>query len=240
VGGVVRPRPCPAGPTAGEYGGRAMRLRLGRACLLAEVVGAWQQAKGGDAWWTAGRRAGPGRSASSPERGSARATAAPAGPGPMTPVHAPRRPATGAAGRAASTAGRSTATATCSTWSTAAGRWWRSSTGSGGSGGRASAALRGMGCGHGVDGLAGAAVGSSSGLAPRWRPQGDGWLLRRSDRPSLDRSVVSPQALDEQHPRVEHREPPGTRRPREPASRGVSSRLEIVPVPVEVEVAVPA
>jgi hypothetical protein len=171
VGGVVRPRPCPAGPTAGEYGGRAMRLRLGRACLLAEVVGAWQQAKGGDAWWTAGRRAGPGRSASSPERGSARATAAPAGPGPMTPVHAPRRPATGAAGRAASTAGRSTATATCSTWSTAAGRWWRSSTGSGGSGGRASAALRGMGCGHGVDGLAGAAVGSSSGLAPRWRPQ---------------------------------------------------------------------
>jgi len=42
------PRPCPAGPTGGEYGGTAMRLRLGRARLLGGLVGAWQQAKGGD------------------------------------------------------------------------------------------------------------------------------------------------------------------------------------------------
>jgi hypothetical protein len=139
-------------PPVGEYGGRAMRLRLGRGCLPAGLVGAWQQAKGGDAWWAAGRRAGPGRSASSPDRGSARATDAAAGPGPTTPDRAPRRPATGAAGRAAFTAGHSTATATCSTWSTAPGRWWRSWTGCGGSGGRASAALRGQGYGHGVDG----------------------------------------------------------------------------------------
>src|SRR6266511_237523 len=76
------PRPCPAGPTAGEYGGRAMRLRRGHARLLGGLVGAWQQAKGGDAWWAAGRRAGPGRSASSPDRGSTRATDASAGPGP--------------------------------------------------------------------------------------------------------------------------------------------------------------
>jgi hypothetical protein len=130
------PRRCPAGPTAGEYGGRAMRLRLGRVRLLGGLVGAWQQAKGGDAWWAARRRAGPGRSASRPDRGSARAAGAPAGPGSMTPVRAPRRPATGAAGRAASTAGRSTATATCSTWSTAPGRWRRSSTGCGGPRGR--------------------------------------------------------------------------------------------------------
>jgi hypothetical protein len=86
VGGVVRPQPLPGRPTAREDGGRAMRLRLGvGACLLG-----WsepgKQAKGGDAWWAAGRRAGPGRSASRPDRGSARATGAPAGPDPMTPV----------------------------------------------------------------------------------------------------------------------------------------------------------
>src|SRR5512132_3521687 len=132
VGGVVRPQTLPGGPPAGEYGGaRAMRLRLGRARLLGGLVGAWQQAKGGDAWWAAGRRAGQGRSASSPDRGSTRPADAPAGRSPTIPVRAPRRPATGAAGRAASTAGRSTATATCSTWSTAPGRWRRSSTGSG-------------------------------------------------------------------------------------------------------------
>jgi hypothetical protein len=83
--------------------------------LIVEVVGAWQQAKGGDAWWAAGGRAGPGRSAFSPDRGSTRAAAAPAGRSPTTPVRAPHRPATGAARRAALTAGRSTATATCST-----------------------------------------------------------------------------------------------------------------------------
>ena len=105
----------------------------GSAVLVCSV--SWSeprsQAKGGDGWWAAGRRAGPGRSASRPDRGSTRAAGAPAGPGPMTRVRAPRRPATGAAGRAASTAGRSTATATCSMWSTAPGRWRRSWTGCG-------------------------------------------------------------------------------------------------------------
>jgi hypothetical protein len=149
------------------------------------------QAKGGDAWWAAGGRAGPGRSASSPDRGSTRAAAAPAGRNPTTPVHAPHKPATGAAGRAASTAGRSTATATCSTWSTAPGRWWRSWTGCGGSGGRASAALRGQGCGHGVDGWQAPPRGAAR-LAPRGdgstarasRPHagGDGWPPTRSGR----------------------------------------------------------
>jgi hypothetical protein len=151
VGGAVRPQTLPGGPPAGSTVD-AMRLRLGRARLLGGLVGAWQQAKGGDAWWAAGRRAGQGRSASSPDRGSTRPADAPAGRSPTTPFRAPRRPATGAAGRAASTAGRSTATATCSTWSTAPGRWWRSWIGCGGSGGRASAAVRGQECGHGVDG----------------------------------------------------------------------------------------
>jgi len=45
------PGPCPAWPTGGEYGERAaMQLRLGCARLLDELVGASQQAKGGDAW----------------------------------------------------------------------------------------------------------------------------------------------------------------------------------------------
>jgi hypothetical protein len=94
------------GPHRREYGGRAScgsDWAVPACVLIVEVVGAWQQAKGGDAWWAAGRRAGPGRSASSPERGSTRAAAAPAGPGPTTPVRAPRKPATGAAGRAAFT-----------------------------------------------------------------------------------------------------------------------------------------
>jgi transposase len=30
--------------------------------------------------------------------------------------------------------------------------------------------------------------------------RGGGWVLRCSDQPSLDRSLVSPQDLDEQHP----------------------------------------
>jgi NAD-dependent dihydropyrimidine dehydrogenase PreA subunit len=33
-GSPAGPRPCPAAPTAGEFGGRAIRLRLGRACVL--------------------------------------------------------------------------------------------------------------------------------------------------------------------------------------------------------------
>jgi len=151
------------------------------SAVLAGLVG-WSepgnQAKGGDAWWAAGRRAGPGRSASRPDRGSARAAAAPAGRSPTTPVRAPRRPATGAAGRAASTAGRSTATATCSTWSTAPGRWRRSWTGCGGSGGRASAALPGQGCGHGVDGWRAPPRG-----AARLAPRGDGSTARASRTP---------------------------------------------------------
>ena len=36
------------GPTAGEHGGSAMRLRLGRARLLGGLVGARNRAKGGD------------------------------------------------------------------------------------------------------------------------------------------------------------------------------------------------
>ena len=44
------PGPCPADPTAGAYGGYAMRLRLGRARLLGGLVGARQLAKGGDTW----------------------------------------------------------------------------------------------------------------------------------------------------------------------------------------------
>jgi len=133
----VAPRPCPADPIAGEYGGPAP---CGSGLVVPVCLLGWSepgnQAKGGDAWWAAGRRAGPGRSASSPGRGSARAADAPAGRSPTTPVRAPRRPATGAAGRAASTAGRSTATATCSTWSTAPGRWRRSFAGCGGPRGR--------------------------------------------------------------------------------------------------------
>jgi len=184
VGGVVRTQTLSGGPhRRGVRWARAMRLRLGRARLLAEVVGAWQQAKGGDAWWAAGRRAGPGRSPSRPDRGSTRAVGAPAGRSPTTPVRASRRPATGAAGRAASTAGRSTATATCSIWSTAPGRWRRSSTGCGGSGGRASAAVRGQGGGQGVDGWRPPSR-RAAGLAPR-RPtrRGDGSTARASRTP---------------------------------------------------------
>jgi len=140
-------RAPPPGTTVGAPCGSGLAVPAG-------LVG-WSessnQAKGGDAWWAAGGRAGPGRSASSPERGSTRAADAPAGRSPTIPDRAPHRPATGAAGRAAFTAGRSTATATYSTWSTAPGRWRRSWTGCGGSGGRASAAMRGQGCGHGVD-----------------------------------------------------------------------------------------
>jgi hypothetical protein len=176
-GSPAGPRPCPAGPPPGSTVG-AMRLRLGRSRLPAGLVGAWQQAKGGDAWWAAGRRASPGRSASRPDRGSTRAAATPAGRSPTTPVRAPRRPATGAAGRAASTAGRSTATANCSTWSTAPGRWRRSWTGCGGSGGRASAALPGQGCGHGVDGWQASPRG-----AARLAPRGDGSTARASRTP---------------------------------------------------------
>jgi hypothetical protein len=128
---LVRQAP-PPGSTVGAPCGSG----FGRARLLVGWSEPGNQAKGGDAWWAAGRRAGRGRSASSPDRGSARAADAPAGPGATTPVRAPRRPATGAAGRAASTAGRSTATATCSIWSTAPGRWRRSSTGCGGPRGR--------------------------------------------------------------------------------------------------------
>jgi hypothetical protein len=112
--------PRSGGPTAEEYGGRAP---CGSGLVVPACSVGWSgpgyQAKGGDAWWAAGRCAGPGRSASSPERGSTRPAGAAASPGPTTPVRAPRRPATGAAGRAASTAGRPTATATCRTWSTA-------------------------------------------------------------------------------------------------------------------------
>jgi hypothetical protein len=41
--------PCPAGPTGGEYGGRAMRLRLGRARRLGGWSEPGNQAKGGEA-----------------------------------------------------------------------------------------------------------------------------------------------------------------------------------------------
>jgi hypothetical protein len=157
--------------------------------LIVGLVGAWQRAKGGDAWWAAGRRAGPGKSASSPERGSTRAAAAPAGPGPTTPVRAPRKPATGAARRAALTAGRSTATATCSTWSTAPGRWRPSSTGCGGSGGRASTALSGMGCGHDVDGWRAPPRG-----AARLAPRGNGSTARAS-RPPPSVATGGPQGV---------------------------------------------
>src|SRR5215213_3718567 len=40
------PRPCPAGPTGGEYGGTAIRLQLGRARRLGGLVGAWQPGQG--------------------------------------------------------------------------------------------------------------------------------------------------------------------------------------------------
>jgi hypothetical protein len=40
------PRPCPAGPSGGEYGGTAMRLQLGRARRLGGLVGAWQPGQG--------------------------------------------------------------------------------------------------------------------------------------------------------------------------------------------------
>jgi len=207
LGLPVGPRPCPAGPTAGEYGGRAP--------CNSGLVGAWQQAKGGDAWWAAGRRAGPGSSASSPDRGSTRAADAPAGRSPTTPVRAPRRPATGAAGRAAFTAGRSIATATCSTWSTAPGRWWRSWTGCGGSGGRASAAVRGRGCGHGVDGWRRPPRGAAR-LAPGRSPlppHGDGQEQQREahvvhERPgpadAADRPAHLPPAPRPPGPKVIH------------------------------------
>ena len=41
--------PCPAGPPGGEYGGRAMRLRLGRARRLGGWSEPGNQAKGGEA-----------------------------------------------------------------------------------------------------------------------------------------------------------------------------------------------
>jgi hypothetical protein len=185
---LIRRAPPPGSTVSAPCG---FGLVVPVSLLIVEVVGAWQQAKGGDAWWAAGRRAGPGRSASSPDRGSTRAADAPAGRNPTTPVHAPHKPATGAAGRAASTAGRSTATATCSTWSTAPGRWRRSWTGCGGSGGRAGAEMRGQGCGHGVDGWQAPPRGAAR-LAPRGdgstarasRPHagGDGWPPTRSGR----------------------------------------------------------
>jgi hypothetical protein len=83
------PRPCPVGPTAGESGGRAMRFRLGvRGCLLS-----WSEPGNKPRAMTPGgppgRRAGPGRSASRPDRGSARAAGAPAGRSPTTPVRDP-------------------------------------------------------------------------------------------------------------------------------------------------------
>jgi hypothetical protein len=72
----------------GLRGTRAMRLRLGvGACLLG-----WsepgKQAKGGDAWWAAGRRAGPGRSASRPDRAASAAGTSSAGatPPPLVAV----------------------------------------------------------------------------------------------------------------------------------------------------------
>ena len=83
----------PPGSTVGLPCGSG--LAFAPACW---VGGAWQQAKGGDAWWAARRRAGPGRSASRPDRGSTRAAGAPAGPGPVTPVRAPGRPETGLPG----------------------------------------------------------------------------------------------------------------------------------------------
>jgi carboxylesterase type B len=46
LGMARRTRPCPAGPTGGEYGGTAMRLRLGRARRLGGLVGAWQPGQG--------------------------------------------------------------------------------------------------------------------------------------------------------------------------------------------------
>ncbi len=97
IGSPADPRPCPAGPPPGSTVGLpcGSGLAFAPACW---VGGAWQQAKGGDAWWAARRRAGPGRSASRPDRGSTRAAGAPAGPGPVTPVRAPGRPATGLPG----------------------------------------------------------------------------------------------------------------------------------------------
>jgi hypothetical protein len=41
-----RTQTCPADPTAGAYGGYAMRLRLGRARLLGGLVGAQQPGQG--------------------------------------------------------------------------------------------------------------------------------------------------------------------------------------------------
>jgi hypothetical protein len=107
------PRPYPAGPPPGTTVGAPCGSGVAMPASLVGWSESSNQAKGGgDAWWAAGRRAGPGRSASSPDRGSTRATDAPAGRSPTIRVGAPRRPAIGAAGRAASTAGRSTATAT--------------------------------------------------------------------------------------------------------------------------------
>ena len=173
------PRPCPAAPRRGVR----WHVPCGSGWVVRAYLAGWSepgnQAKGGDGSRAARQRAGRGRSASRPARGSTRATDAPAGPGPTTPVRAPRRPATGAAGRAASTAGRSTATATCSTWSTAPGRWRRSWTGCGGSGGRASAAVRGQGCGHGVNGWQALPPGAAR-LAPPCPPHGDGSTTRAS------------------------------------------------------------
>jgi hypothetical protein len=45
-GPPAAPGPCPADPTAGAYGGYAMRLRLGRARLLGGLVGARQPGQG--------------------------------------------------------------------------------------------------------------------------------------------------------------------------------------------------
>jgi hypothetical protein len=185
----VRAFGSPAGPDlAWQAHRRGVRWApCGSGLAVPAYLAGWSepgnQAKGGDAWWAAGRRAGPGRSASSPAQGSTRAADAPAGRSPTTPVRAPHRPATGAAWRAASTAGRSTATATCSTWSTAPGRWWRSWTGCGGSGGRASAALRGQGCGHGGDGWQAPPQGAAR-LAACCPPHGDGSTARASRTPA--------------------------------------------------------
>jgi hypothetical protein len=185
----VRAFGSPAGPDlAWQAHRRGVRWApCGSGLAVPAYLAGWSepgnQAKGGDAWWAAGRRAGPGRSASSPAQGSTRAADAPAGRSPTTPVRAPHRPATGAAWRAVSTAGRSTATATCSTWSTAPGRWWRSWTGCGGSGGRASAALRGQGCGHGGDGWQAPPQGAAR-LAACCPPHGDGSTARASRTPA--------------------------------------------------------
>ena len=108
----------PAGPSPvgqarrREYGGRAMRLRLGVHDCLLSCRSLETQAKGGGACWAARRRAGPGTSASRPDRGSTKDCNCTCWPKPHDARPCTRRPATCAAGRAASTAGRSTSTAT--------------------------------------------------------------------------------------------------------------------------------